>query len=315
MKLLRSIESVPEALRGAVVSVGNFDGVHLGHQRIMRRLVETAQRLGRPALVFTFDPTPLEVLQPDDAPPRLCWTERKLELLERLGVGAAIVLPTDRPFLDLAARQFFDDYLIARLAAAAVVEGYNFRFGRGRSGDVGLLAQWCAESSAPFELVEPVDVEGEPVSSSRVRRAVAAGRVELAARLLGRPHRIRGVVVRGAGRGAGLGFPTANVARTDTLLPAEGIYAGLAHLAGAALPAAISLGPNPTFDEQRLKIEVYILDFDGDLYGQVLQVDFLARLRDIERFGSVERLVAAMRRDVESVRRVVAGGEAACPAE
>lgn len=310
MKLLRSIESVPEALRGAAVSVGNFDGVHLGHQRIMRRLVEVADRLGRPAVAFTFDPTPLEVLRPGDAPPRLCWTERKLELLERLGVAAAVVLPTDRAFLDLAARWFFDDYLMGRLAAAALVEGYNFRFGRGRSGDVGLLAQWCAEAGARFELVEPVPVDGTPVSSSRVREAVAAGRVDLAARLLGRPHRIRGVVVRGAGRGAGLGFPTANIAQTDTILPAEGIYAGLAHLTEAVLPAAISLGPNPTFDESGRKIEVYILDFHGDLYGQLVQVDFLARLRDIERFGSVEQLVAAMRRDVESVRRVAAGAGA-----
>ena len=203
-----------------------------------------------------------------------------------------------------------------------MVEGPNFFFGHNRSGNVEVLRRFCEEANMPFELVEPVEIEGQIVSSSRIRLLVAEGRLDEARAMLGRPYRIRGIVIRGAGRGATIGYPTANIGRIDTLLPGEGIYAaralvGSRHTPCAETadgtrsvpatkapttdiwqPAAVSLGPNPTFDEGGIKVEAYIIGFQGDIYGQPIEVDFLARLRDIERFGSVDALLAQMGRDV-----------------
>lgn len=286
------------------MAIGNYDGVHLGHAEIVKRLLAMAGRLAGPAVIFTFDPPPARVLRPDDAPALLTWTERKAQLLARLGVDAVVAFPTDAAFLQLEPREFFQRIVVQGLAARGLVEGPDFAFGRRRAGNIELLRQFSAQDGLEFEVVQPVEVDGQPVSSSRIRRLLAGGQVEEAQRLLSAPHRIRGMVVHGAGRGAGLGFPTANLAGVDTLLPAEGIYAGRAWVGATAWPAAISLGGNPTFGEGQQKIEVYLLDFQGDLYDRPIEVDFLARLRDIRRFGSVAELLAAMAGDVAATRRV-----------
>jgi riboflavin kinase/FMN adenylyltransferase len=309
VQLIRSLDNLAEAFRHGAVSVGNFDGVHQGHARIVGRLVRRARQAGGPAVIFTMDPHPARVLRPDDAPPPLTWIDRKAELLAELGVDAVIAYPTDRAFLDLDARSFFDQIVHRRLEARAMVEGTNFFFGRGRQGNVGLLAECCRDAGVTLELVEPVTIDGQIVSSSLVRSLVAGGDVEQARRMLTRPYRLRGMVVRGAGRGAGLGYPTANLAGVSTLLPAEGIYAGHSRVGGTAWPAAISIGPNPTFDDRRLKVEVYLIGFRGDLYDRPLEVDLLARLRAVERFTSVEELLGQMGRDVAAAQAVAAG----CP--
>ncbi len=298
MILLQSINNFPEKLRGGAVAIGNFDGVHLGHARLIARLKEMARRIGGPSVVFTFDPPPTRVLHPEVAPEPLLWLERKAEILEDMGVDAVLAYPTDRALMQMDAREFFDCIVRDRLAARGLVEGPNFYFGHDRSGDVDVLHRFCAEAGLAFEVTQPVEIGGQIVSSSRIREAIMVGRVEEAAAMLGRPYRICGEVVHGAGRGATIGYPTANVDQIPTLMPAQGIYAARALADYIWYPAAVSLGPNPTFAEGGLKTEVYIIGFSGDLYGQLIEVDFLAKLREIRRFESVPTLIEQMGRDV-----------------
>jgi riboflavin kinase/FMN adenylyltransferase len=302
VSIIRHLEQFPAASRGGAVAIGNFDGVHLGHRRIVERLLARARELGGPAIVFTFDPHPVRLLRPTECPPPLTWTERKAELLAAIGVHRVVAYPTDESLLLLSARQFFERIVVEALGARALVEGPNFYFGHNREGDVGLLAQLAAGAEMTLDVVEPVVEGGAIVSSSRVRQLIASGDVTAAARLLAVPYRIRGLVTHGAGRGAKIGFPTANLAGVDTLLPAAGVYVGRAWINGAAAPAAINLGPNPTFGEQALKVEVHVLDREVALYGQPLEVEFVARLRDVVKFGSAEELIGQLRRDIEAVR-------------
>lgn len=304
--VIRDLNALPDRFRRGAVAIGNFDGVHQGHARIVARLLALAERLPGPALVFTFDPQPAAILRPQAVPPPLTWLDRKVQLLAELGVEGVIAYPTDRAFLELGAREFFDQIVRQKLDAHALVEGPNFFFGHNRSGNIETLGTFCREAGITLEVATPLEIDGQIVSSSRIRRLVAEGRVAEARQLLTQPYRICGRVVHGAGRGATLGFPTANLQEIHTLLPAEGIYAGLGWVAGRPWPAAISLGPNPTFDEGRLKVEVHLLDFRGDLYEQTIEVDFLARLRDIVRYRSVEELLQQMQHDLEATRKVAA---------
>jgi riboflavin kinase/FMN adenylyltransferase len=306
VKLIRDLASLPLELRSGAVTIGNFDGVHLGHARIVERLIAKAREVGGPALVFTFDPHPVRLLRPAEAPPPLTWTDRKVELLVELGVDSIIAYPTDMPLLNLGPREFFDLVVCNRLDARAMIEGPNFYFGHNREGNVDVLRGLTREAGIALEVVEPVWVDGEIVSSSRVRRLITEGQVEAAGRMLTRPYRIRGMVTHGVGRGARLGFPTANVAAIDTLLPAPGVYAGAGWYDGQRYAAAINLGPNPTFGEQALKVEVHLIDFDQPIYGQPLEVDFLARLRDVRPFGGIEALKEQLQRDVSAARDIAA---------
>lgn len=305
MNLIRGLDQLPEQFRHAAVSIGNFDGVHRGHARIIERLAGLARRAGTSSVIFTFDPHPDRILRPEQAPAPLGWTELKARLLAELGADALVVYPTDRALLEFDAGEFFDRIVRGRLAAQALVEGPNFFFGRHREGDIGLLRRLCDDAGVRLEVVEPVAIDGEIVSSSRVRGLIAAGGVEQAGRLLTRPYRIRGTVVHGAGRGVTLGYPTANLGRIEALLPGEGIYAGRAWLGDAPWPAAVSIGPNPTFGEAAAKVELYLIGYQGCLYDRAVEVDFLVRLRDIQQFGSVEQLVLQMDRDVAATREIV----------
>jgi len=305
VQTFRNLDAIPESLRRGAVSIGNFDGVHRGHAQICERLVVRAAELGGPAIVFTFDPHPVRILRPRRAPAPLTWTDRKADLLAELGIDALIAFPTDEAFLRLSPYEFFDRVVREALGARAVVEGSSFFFGRDRQGNVGLLRQLCSEAEITLDIVEPVRIDDQVVSSSRVRALVAEGRMAEVCRLLTQPYRIRGRVIHGAGRGARLGYPTANLGDVATLLPAEGIYAGRAWADGAWWPAAISLGPNPTFNEGGLKVEAHLLDYHGDLYDRPLEVDFLTQLRNIIKFASVESLLDQMQRDVAATRAAV----------
>jgi riboflavin kinase/FMN adenylyltransferase len=238
VKLVRSLDELPDELCGGAVSVGNFDGVHRGHARIVQRLVEAARAVGGPAVVFTFDPHPVRLLRPEACPPPLTWTERKAELLSALGVQGMIAYPTDEALLSLSAAEFFQDILQRRLRASALVEGVNFFFGRNREGNVQVLQELCRASGVRLDVVDPLVIDGEVVSSSRVRRLIASGRMDEAVRLLTQPYRIRGLVVHGSKRGARLGFPTANIDAIDTLLPGTGVYAAVAYAPSAPGPQA-----------------------------------------------------------------------------
>ncbi len=313
MKLLRSLDALPEEFRSGALAIGNFDGVHLGHARICERLVAQAQSVGGRSMVFTFDPHPVRLLRPDQAPPPLTWTDRKARLLAELGVDAVLAYPTDEALLKLTAREFFDQIIRQRLDARAIVEGPNFYFGRDRSGNVAVLAEFARQAGIQLEVVEPLVVEGETVSSSRIRRLISGGAVQQARRLLTRPYRIRGMVTHGAGRGSRIGFPTANLGAIDTLLPAPGVYAGRVNWRGQPYAAAINLGANPTFGEDALKVEVHLIDFTGQLYGEPLEVDFLVRLRDTRPFDGVDALRAQLQADVVAARAAAAGEDRSNP--
>jgi riboflavin kinase/FMN adenylyltransferase len=302
--LYRHLGDLPRPLRGGVVSIGNFDGVHAGHARIVARLVEMARSLAVPAVVLTFDPHPARLLRPEQAPMPLSWTDYKARLLCELGVAAVVAYPTDDALLQLTASEFFQNIVQGQLQARGMVEGQNFFFGHDRGGDIVLLARFCADADIRLDVVEPALVDGLIVSSSRVRELVAAGDVAGAARLLNRPYRICGAVIHGQGRGDRLGYPTANVGGIDMLLPGQGIYAGRALIDGQSHAAAMSLGSNPTFDESELKVEAFLLDYAGDLYDRAIEIDFLARLRDIQRFDSVDRLVEQIALDVQHTRQI-----------
>lgn len=304
VEVFREISSFPARLRGGAVTIGNFDGVHRGHARLIERLKIHAARLGGPALVFTFDPHPVRLLRPEAAPPPLTWTERKTALLSQLGVDAVIAYRTDEELLSLAPNEFFDQVVRERLDARAIVEGPNFRFGHNRSGNIELLGALCAAAAVELEIVEPLIVDHEYVSSSRVRDLIRSGDVRTACRLLTAPYRIRGLVTHGDARGAKIGFPTANLDAIDTLLPAEGIYAGRGLTTEGDWPAAIHIGPIPTFGLQALKVEVHLIGFDGTLYGSVLEVDFFRRLRDILPFRSVDELRQQLFRDVAATAKI-----------
>jgi riboflavin kinase/FMN adenylyltransferase len=304
MIVLRELSELPHELRGGALTIGNFDGVHLGHARLIERLIALGREAKGPAVVFTFDPHPVRMLRPKEAPWPLTWTERKAQLLRHLGVDCLIAYPTDQALLALSDREFFEQIVREKLAARAMVEGPNFFFGRNRTGNIEVLKRLTREAGLRMEIVEPVVVEGSIVSSSRVRELIASGDVDQARRLLTQPYRIRGIVTHGAGRGAGIGFPTANVSGIDTLLPGAGVYGGRALLGGRNWPAAINVGPNPTFGEQSLKVEVHMIGFHKAIYGKLLEVDFLARLRDVRQFESVGDLKRQLAQDVAAAAAV-----------
>jgi riboflavin kinase / FMN adenylyltransferase len=306
MHIIRHLESLPREARGGAVAIGNFDGVHRGHVAIVRRLLQRAAAVGGPAIVFTFDPHPVRILRPEQCPPPLTWTERKAELLAAQGVDWIVAYPTDEALLRLSAREFFERIVCDALAARALVEGPNFFFGHNREGTVDHLRKLAEAASISLDVVLPVVIDGAIVSSSRVRELVRAGDVEQAGKLLSAPYRIRGMVTHGAGRGAKIGFPTANLQAIDTLLPAQGVYAGIAFLGEASWPAAINLGTSPTFGDSSVRVEVHLIDHDESLYGQAMEVDFLARMRDIRPFESPEALTRQLARDVEDVKRIAA---------
>lgn len=302
--VFRHLDHLPSDFRGGVVAIGNFDGVHAGHARIVRRLLEMARPAGAAAIILTFDPHPARLLHPDQAPMPLTSTADKARLLFALGVDAVVAYPTDPALLSLSASEFFQHIVLGRLQARGMVEGRNFFFGHDRGGDIEVLARYCHAAGIPLDVVEPAEIDGQIVSSSRVRALISGGQVAEAARLLGRPYRIHGTVVHGQGRGDRLGYPTANIGGIETLLPGQGIYAGRATIGGQAHATALSLGGNPTFGESELKVEAFLLDYRGDLYGRTIEIDFLARLRDIKCFDSVDQLVEQMARDVQKTRAI-----------
>ena len=306
------IDSLEPFRSGAAVTIGTFDGIHVGHRALIARTVQRARDLRCAAMAVTWDRHPMTTLRPDRVPPLLSSPARKMELLEQTDLDAVAVLSFDEELSSWPPERFVSDILLTGLMAKAVVVGEGWRFGHKAAGDTELLAKLGEEAGFTVEPVPLAEAEGGPVSSTRVRQAVAAGDLTLVRSLLGRPFDIDGEVIPGDDRGTSLGYPTANIDPDGTLaLPPQGIYAGRALADGDWYPAAIDVGVNPTFggDPERtpLRIEPYLLDFDGNLYGKVIRVEFWARLRDELRFASVEDLVAQMDDDVANTRRIISG--------
>lgn len=306
MQILRDLTALPDAVRGGAVTIGNFDGVHRGHVKIVNCLLERAADVKGPAVVFTFDPHPVRILRPDECPPPLTWTERKAELLASHGVDWIVAYPTDKSLLSLSAGEFFEKVVCDSLDAKALVEGPNFYFGHNREGDISGLQKLVSQAELSLDVVDPVIADGGLVSSSRIRQLLTVGEVGLAGEMLSAPYRIRGMVMHGAGRGAQLGFPTANLAAVDTLLPAQGVYAGQGWVGNDTWPAAINLGSNPTFGDASVKVEVHLIGCEASLYGRPLEVDFFARLREIHPFDTAAALKAQLAKDVQQVRQIAA---------
>lgn len=302
---LRWTEYPPPDFTGGAVTVGNFDGVHRGHAALLAAAKRWAASLAGPTVAVTFDAPPAALLNPAAAQVPLTTPADRADLLHAGGADRVVILKTDPGLVSLSPEAFFEDVLTRMLGARAVVEGSNFRFGRGRAGDTRQLRDLCRAAGVAFEEVQPVAVRGDAVSSSRVRAVLTAGDVATAADLLGRPYRLAGTVVEGAKRGRTIGFPTANLGGVETLVPGVGVYAARARVDDRVYAAAANIGPNPTFGEDARKIEIHLLDYAGNLYGRRLAVDFVAKLRDTRPFASVGELVEQLKQDVAATSKIV----------
>ncbi|HSM03102.1 MAG TPA: bifunctional riboflavin kinase/FAD synthetase [Longimicrobiales bacterium] len=293
--------------RGAVVTVGTFDGVHRGHWAVLKEIqARAAARNGRSVLV-TFHPHPLRIVRPQDAPPLLTTPQEKTEILAESGLDYAVFLAFTPELARYEPRRFVEEILVARLRVEELVIGYDHGFGRGRSGDADTLRRIGDELGFAVDVVGPVEAGEDPISSSRIRRWIGEGRMDLAREGLGRPYALRGLVVRGDGRGRHLGFPTANLAGfpPEKLLPPAGIYAVMGITRHGVFKGALHLGPRPTFQGAPPSVELHLMDFDGDLYGDEVRVDFVEYLRPVLPFDSVQALIRQMQADVERARAVL----------
>jgi riboflavin kinase/FMN adenylyltransferase len=309
-----ALEALGSLVHDPVATIGNFDGVHRGHQAILARVLARARVTGGTSLVITFDPHPLKILAPERAPRTIATRRQKLASIESAGIDAVLVLPFDQRLAALSADAFVADYLARGLGLREAYVGGNFNFGRGREGNADTLVALCARHDIVAGKVPEILFLGSPVSSSRIRRAVLAGEVELARALLGRPYGIEGIVAHGAGRGAGLGIPTANLVPDNELIPQDGVYVTRALIDGATFPAVTNIGTRPTFEGSPFAIESHLLDVGPDLYGRRVEIAFLARLRQELRFDSVQALVEQIHRDIDRARAFFAAGEGSGPA-
>ncbi|HEU5084452.1 MAG TPA: bifunctional riboflavin kinase/FAD synthetase [Acidimicrobiales bacterium] len=315
MQIVRDTSSCPDVGQGTAVTIGAYDGLHLGHRAVIAEVRREAESRGLASAVVTFDRHPAAVVRPETAPKLLCDLDQKLELLESTGVDLVVVITFDEQRAAETAEEFVQEVLVDCLHARTVIVGADFHFGKGRGGNVALLNELGADLGFDVHGMALVDVDGNPagaeqrVSSTAIRRALAEGDVASAAQMLGRPHEVRGLVQHGDKRGRELGFPTANVAVPGSiLLPADGIYAGwLRREGGDVLPTALSLGRRPTFYEtaDASLLEAHVLDFAGDLYDEHVAVRFVQRLRGEAKFDSVDELVEQMQRDVAEARQVL----------
>lgn len=296
------LQQIPSDFAGGSVAIGNFDGVHRGHAELIQRLVQQAKRRHSPAIILTFDPPPIALLKPEvPLQPPITPIGRRAELLGELGVDGLVVLPTNMQLLNLTPQQFFQQVLMEQLQVQGMVEGPNFRFGKDRAGDTELLRELCNQHGVELAIVEATIEAEEMISSSRIRKLLGAGNVDAANALLTRPFQISGLVAPGAGRGREMMVPTANLIDVQSLIPAQGVYGGIVELAGTAHRAAIHIGPNPTFGETHTKIELHLIGFQGDLYGQTVSCDLLTRVRDTRQFNSRDELLNQIRSDVSII--------------
>lgn len=306
---IRLDPGLPEDGRGAVVTIGTFDGVHRGHWEVLEEICRRADTMGRRSVLVTFHPHPLSIVRPDVAPPLLTTPEEKKEILAESGLEYAAFLSFTPVLAGYTPERFVAEILVGRLRVEELVVGYDHHFGKGRMGDAETLKALGRQLGFTVDVVAPVNAHQEPISSTRIRDAVARGDLVAARAALGRPYSVRGVVVRGDGRGRSLGFPTANLeintGGTQKLIPPPGIYAVLASLRSGTYPGALHLGPRPTFVGSAPTVEFHLMDFDENIYGEQVRVDFVDYLRPVQPFSSVGALVEQMRRDVSDAWTVL----------
>ncbi len=306
MKLLNGVRELSQPLAASILTIGNFDGVHLGHQALLERVVQIAREQKVPSVLMTFEPHPVKVLHPDRKLTRIFDFEDQRVRLEQAGIDMLVVEPFSREFSQVPAERYLSEWIYRPFSPRAVIVGYDFSFGADRKGSIDFLRSKSDDLGFSVEVLPPVKVDGEICSSTRIRQALESGDVALANKLLGRYFYVEGIVERGAGRGRTIGIPTANLRSSAETFPAQGVYAAFAVTPTGRFKAMVNIGTNPTFVHQgHVTVEAHILDFDQDLYGSQIRLEFVDRLRSEKRFSGVGELVAQIRADIEQGRKVL----------
>lgn len=309
MKLIEKLEDIDGPYPNAVITIGNFDGVHIGHQALFHQVIEKAEAIGGTAVAMTFEPHPIRVLKQNGHPPLITIYEQKIELMSTVGLDVLIALPFTTEFAAWSAERFVRELLAERIGVRAIVVGQDYTFGKGREGNVDMLKAYGRQLGFEVHVLDWISAPKNGIgriSSTRVRDLVMEGRMDDARKLLGRCYQIRGIVAKGRDRGGRLlGFPTANITIADELCPKAGVYAVTAEVRGQKHKGVANIGFSPTFDDHQFTVEVYILDFDQDIYGEKIRVNFIERLRDEEKFSSLPELSDQIRKDVEMARKTI----------
>ncbi len=311
MRIIKQVEDIETPIKNAVITIGNFDGVHIGHQALFHTVIEKADAIGGTSVAMTFDPHPMHVLVPNGHPPLITLKEQKTELIARTGIEILIQVPFSRQFAAISARKFVEDLLVKHVGMKALVVGKDYTFGRNREGNLDLLHSWTSELG--YEVLEVSWIQSanghtNRISSTRIRDLVMEGLMEDAKKLLGRHYQIRGQVATGRNRGGRLlGFPTANINLVDELSPKQGIYAVTVEHNGHTYQGVANIGYSPTFGDHIFTVEVHILDFENSIYGDDIRVNFIERLRDEIKFDGIDALAAQIRLDIVHARRILVG--------
>ncbi|MBN1615423.1 MAG: bifunctional riboflavin kinase/FAD synthetase [Deltaproteobacteria bacterium] len=306
MKIIKGIDRIPSELKNAVVTIGNFDGIHLGHRLIFEQVIAEARSQKVKAVVISFDPHPKMLLHPERKPFYLITSlEEKIRLLDEIGIDALILIPFSLEFSKTTAEAFVGGILWEKLHIRKIFIGHDYTFGRGKEGNEAFLVQQGKKLGFDVDVINAFTINGGIVSSTRIRNAILDGDVKTADAMLGRPYNLSGPVVEGHRRGAGLGFPTANIDPEKVLVPARGVYAVLAEVDGKRYQGVLNIGYNPTFADEKRSVEVHLLDFEGDLYGKTLEVLFVERIRDEVKFDGPDKLVAQIRQDIDKARIIL----------
>lgn len=309
MQLIENLEDIKSAFKNAVITIGNFDGVHIGHQALFHEVIERADAIGGTSIAMTFDPHPIRVLKQNGHPPLITLYDQKVELIKKSGIDVLIVVPFNKEFAAISARDYILDILLKRLGARVIVVGEDYTFGKNREGNLNLLRSYAEALDIQVVVVDWIPIAnqgGNRISSTRIRQLVMDGKVRDAQKLLGRHYQIKGEVVTGRDRGGKLlGFPTANINLHDELCPKPGVYAVTVESMGITHQGVANIGFSPTFDDHEFTVEVHILDFDNDIYGQDIRVNFIQRIRDEIKFSSIEELSDQITNDVLVARQTL----------
>jgi riboflavin kinase/FMN adenylyltransferase len=310
MKIIQDIETIKEPFKSAVITIGNFDGVHIGHQALFHEVIELAEAMDGTAVAMTFDPHPIRVITRNGHPPLITLYEQKQELIEKAGIDVLICIPFTMDFAALSARTFVEEILVKRIGMKAIVVGQDYTFGNQREGNVDLLKRYAVELGFTVivaDWIQSATVDNDRISSTAIRELVMDGQIEKARKMLGRNYQIRGTVAHGRDRGGKLlGIPTANINLQDELCPKVGVYAVIVHYGGKRYQGVANIGYSPTFDDHVFTVEAHILDFKKDIYGQKIMVNFVKRLRDEKKFSGIAELVEQIDRDIVEARQILA---------
>jgi riboflavin kinase/FMN adenylyltransferase len=306
MLLITDLKDIATGFEKSVVTLGNFDGLHLGHQELIGKVIARAREIGAASVVVTFRPHPLKILAPEKCPPLISIYEEKIRLFEKLGIDVLVKIPFTRDFAKMSPEDFVKNILCDTLGAKEIFVGYNYRFGRGREGTIATLKTLGEKFDFSVREVEQVSLKGEVISSTKIRHLLSDGEVEHAARLLGRTYAITGIVVRGDGRGKGLGFPTANIAPKHSIVPADGVYAVRLFVRDKFYDGIANIGLRPTFGKNVLAIEVHIFEFNEDIYGEEISLYFVGRIRKERKFAAAADLIKQIHADIKTARQMLA---------